>query len=92
MVEAKYGKFSYLIVFWKDKISNTCLQIGLAGFIYLFPKKRKKYRIFVKNDDDDVSKNLQGYWIFFLHFLKLHKVLSISAKFQVYSILQSEIK
>ena len=29
---------------------------------------------------------------FFLHFLKLHKVLSICAKFQVYSILQSEIK
>ena len=29
---------------------------------------------------------------FLLHFIKLHKVLSISAKFHVYGILQSEIK
>ena len=62
-----------------------------SRFHISFPKKRKKYRFFVKNDDDDVSKNLQGYCNFFLHFLKLHKVLSISTKFQVYSILQSEI-
>ena len=92
MIETKDVKFYQLLVFWKDIISITCLQIGLAGLIYLFPKKRKNYRIFVKNGDDDVSKNLQAYWIFFLYFLKLHKVLSISSKFQVYSILQSEIK
>ena len=47
-----------------------------SRFHISFPKKRKKYRIFVKNDNDDVKKATEFFF----------------AKFQVYSILQSEIK
>ena len=46
----------------------------------------KKYCIFVKN------AKLNRHFDFLLDFLKLHKVLSICAKFQVFSILPTAIK
>ena len=52
-------------------------------------RKYKKYSVFVKNAD--VTENSEGK-IFFLEFSKLHKVLSICAKFQVSGILPSETK
>ena len=53
----------------------------------IIQSKYKKHRIFVKNAN--VSKNCKNN-IIFLDLLKLHKLLSLSAKFQGFGIFQSD--
>ena len=58
--------------------------------IAVIQKKYKKHSIFLKKHW--CQQKLRGLFALLLDFLKLHKVLSICAKFQVFGILQYEVK
>ena len=72
---------NYKKVFESDKTGDNAKNTKNA----VIQGKYKKYSIFIK--DTDVSKNCEGQYHVFLDCFKLHKVLNVCTKFQVFDIL-----